>query len=94
MKEGKVLAVVTNLLTAQSKLGKPVNGKSQAIIPMFGKKDPHYLQKVWKTGGMWWWGWHDINKMRDLCEKAVSVPAIGMCTSLNIDVVKLPSNSL
>ena len=31
--------------------------------------DPHTLAQQWSGGSMWWHGWEDINKMRNLCKK-------------------------
>lgn len=66
---GGVVARTTNLKDAQSHLGQGNKNNRQAIIPMTGGTagDPHTLTKGWGTGSMWWWGWPDINQMREKC---------------------------
>ena len=60
-----------SLEEARAKLGEGSQASRQAIIPMTGNNagDPHTLDKSWEGGSMWWWDWHDINKMRDMCSQ-------------------------
>jgi hypothetical protein len=74
----QVLYMGDDVTAARLSLGPGSSSKQQAIIPMDGRTpfgqpvigmagDPHATPKSWSGGSMWWAGWNELNRLRQLC---------------------------